>query len=115
LKPSPVQNPGLKTYWFIVLAAGAKSTPMAATNKSLAQNNKSQTGGGASLPVMTAALCPSCSDLAGSRLARVNPGHHGSDEQMFEPRVSGDALLLLPLKISRSERGPPLCLLIADS
>jgi len=56
---------------------------MAATNKSLAQNNKSQTGGRASLPVMTAALCPSCSDLAGSRLARVNPGHHGSDEQMF--------------------------------
>jgi hypothetical protein len=45
LKLGPVQNPGLKTsYWFTLLVAGAKLTPMAATNKSLAQNNKSQTG-----------------------------------------------------------------------
>jgi hypothetical protein len=71
---------------------------MAAINKSLARNNKPfRTGaklagddGGALLllPMKTSRLRtraapPSCSDFAGSRLARVNPSHHGSDEQVF--------------------------------
>jgi hypothetical protein len=91
LKPSPVHNPGLKRSFWV----RAKIDTVAAMNKSLARTISGR-GAKARLPVMTAALCfcyppehftgskrgrPAV--FADSRQARMNPSHHGSDEQVF--------------------------------
>src|SRR5262245_56689294 len=101
LKPSPVHNPGLNRSWCVSLPPGRdRIDTMAAMNKSLARNNKSQDRG-QSAPAggwrrRFAVVAPEHFEnmmarqpvfgavkFSSSRLARVNPSHHGSDEQMF--------------------------------